>query len=111
MSKISNEEFLKVFNEEQEKIIKSRKGKSLSADELSTVVGGVGNSGEGTCWKCGKPAKWNGKVWFCHDCHSGNSLDDAETIWFIKKMEGMVGKDYILERDGYPVWWNDVVKD
>lgn len=23
----------------------------------------------------------------------------------------MVGKDYILERDGYPVWWNDVVKD
>lgn len=28
MSKISNEEFLKVFNEEQEKIIKSRKGNS-----------------------------------------------------------------------------------
>ena len=47
------------------------------------------NAGEATCWKCGSPEEWNGSVWFCKKCHQGVSMDYAETIRFIKKMEGI----------------------
>ncbi len=110
MSKLTRDEMEKIWNEELNSF-SSQKNMEMTDADMAGAKGGVGNPGEATCWKCGSPEEWNGKVWFCKKCHQGGSLDDAETIQFIKKMEGMVSKDYILERDGYPVWWNDVVKD
>lgn len=106
---MTREEMEKIWNDEYDAFSK-KTNSAVSDEEMAGVKGGVGNPGEGTCWKCGQPAEWNGSVWLCKHCHQGVSMDDAETIAFIKKMEGMVGKDYIKERDGYPVWWNKVQK-
>ena len=106
MSEISYDDYLKTFNEAQEKIIKNRKSRALSDDELSKVIGGAGNPGEGTCWQCGKPAQWNGSVWLCKSCHQGVSLDDAETIELYNQMEALYGADYLKGK--YPVWWDKV---
>ena len=97
--------------EEELNNISSNKNMAVSDAEMAGIKGGVGNEGEGTCWKCGGPEEWNGSVWFCKKCHQGVSMDDAETISFFRKMEGIVGKEYILERNGYPVWWKEVVKE
>ena len=110
MSELTRDNMEKIWNDELNKF-SSQKNMEMSDADMAGAKGGVGNPGEATCWKCGSPAEWNGSVWLCKKCHQGVSLDDAETIRFIKKMEVMVGKEYILERDGYPVWWNDVVKD
>ena len=61
----------------------------MSDADMAGAKGGVGNAGEATCWKCGSPEEWNGSVWFCKKCHQGVSMDYAETIRFIKKMEGI----------------------
>lgn len=109
MSNLTKDEMAKLWDDELKKFA-SKKNTELSDADMANVNGGVGNAGEGTCWKCGNPAQWNGSVWLCKNCHSGNSMDDAQAIEFFKKMEGMVGKEYIAERGGYPVWWDQVAK-
>ena len=100
-------EFLERFGEEGKAALKELS--ALSDDALAEVVGGVGGAGEGTCWKCGAPAEWDGSVWFCKNCHQGVSLDDAEAIALIKKLEASVGKEHLEKTNGYPVWWKKVV--
>ncbi len=79
MSEAITDNVINVFGEEGERFLTGRT-QALSDEEMAGVSGGVGNAGEGTCWYCGKPAVWNGSVWFCKDCHKGTSLDDAQTI-------------------------------
>ena len=95
------------FGEEGKAFLAGRT-QALSDEKMAGVSGGVGNAGEGTCWYCGKPAEWNGSVWFCRA--KGTSLDDAQTIALYKQVEEQCGKDYITSRGSYPVWWDLVVK-
>ena len=97
------------FGEEGKAFLAGRT-QALSDEKMAGVSGGVGNAGEGTCWYCGKPAEWNGSVWFCRACHKGTSLDDAQTIALYKQVEEQCGKGYITSRGSYPVWWDLVVK-
>ena len=108
MSAEIRDSFLALFDEEGRHALAGQ-ARALSDEEIASVAGGVGGAGEGTCWYCGKPAVWNGSVWFCKDCHKGVSLDDAETIKLYKSVELQFGRDYILTHGSYPVWWDQVV--